>query len=63
MPHSDATLNARTWDQIASTMRTEADEVSWLFRTAPGPGLDILGDWASSAESASTCPRPASTPP
>ncbi|MDQ8704875.1 class I SAM-dependent methyltransferase [Streptomyces sp. LHD-70] len=44
MPHSDATINARTWDQIASTMRTEADAVSWLFRTAPGPGLEILGD-------------------
>ncbi|WP_405704720.1 class I SAM-dependent methyltransferase [Streptomyces sp. NBC_00069] len=40
----DAALNARTWNAIVGTRNPTPLPLDWLFRPAPGPGLELLGD-------------------
>ncbi|WP_328622504.1 class I SAM-dependent methyltransferase [Streptomyces sp. NBC_00354] len=42
--HRDAALNARTWDVIVSSRNPTPRPLNWLFRPAPGPGPELLGD-------------------
>jgi SAM-dependent methyltransferase len=39
----DARLNASTWNRIPRPNRTRPRELEWMFRTAPGPGRELLG--------------------
>ncbi|MFF1343468.1 class I SAM-dependent methyltransferase [Streptomyces sp. NPDC058290] len=40
----DAALNARTWNAIVGTRNPRPLPLDWLFRPAPGPGPELLGD-------------------
>ncbi|OAH10864.1 class I SAM-dependent methyltransferase [Streptomyces jeddahensis] len=39
----DAQLNATTWDRIGRPNRDRPKSMEWMFRTAPGPGHELLG--------------------
>ncbi|WP_405885163.1 class I SAM-dependent methyltransferase [Streptomyces sp. NBC_01136] len=39
----DARLNAATWDLVGQPRRARPEAMDWMFRTAPGPGSELLG--------------------
>ncbi|WP_369254944.1 trans-aconitate 2-methyltransferase [Streptomyces sp. R35] len=42
----DAQLNAATWNLVARPHRDLPKAMEWMFRTAPGPGPELLGPLA-----------------